>query len=393
MNDKDIFLKHQAQTTPFPFMLEVERAEGSYIYTKDGKAYLDMIAGVAVNNVGHRHPKVVSAIQKQLDKYLHVMVYGEYVQETPAKLAIQLKNLLPPNLNCSYFVNSGTEANEAALKLVKRWTGRTELIALKGAYHGSTHGSLSVSSNEEKKFAFRPLLPDVGFIHQNNLEELNKITQKTAGVIIETIQGDAGVRLPNKEWLQKLRKKCDETGALLIFDEIQCGMGRTGKMFAFEHYGVVPDVLTIGKALAGGLPMGAMISSYENMQAFTCQPMLGHITTFGGNPLICAAASATLEVLPELLAEVEKKGKILSNHLIGHEEVLEVRRIGMMYAIDLKSPEKVQQLVDRCLSNQLISFWFLSCPASFRLSPPLNIAEEDILKAGKIILNALNKIE
>lgn len=393
MNDKNIFLKHQAQTTPFPFLLEVESAEGSYIKTKDGKNYLDMIAGVAVNNIGHRHPKVIENIRLQLDKYLHVMVYGEYVQEMPSKLAFQLKELLPYTLNCSYFVNSGTEANEAAMKLAKRITGRTEIIALKGAYHGSTHGSLSVSSNEEKKFAFRPLLPDIRFIGQDKIEELNKISENTAAVIIETIQGDAGVRIPDQKWLEQLRKKCTQTGAQLIFDEIQCGMGRTGKMFAFEHFNVIPDILTIGKAMAGGLPMGTLISSHEKMKLLTVDPMLGHITTFGGNPLVCAAASATMEVLPDLLPEVEKKGQLLEDIIKVHPQVKSIRRIGLMFAIDLDHEDKVQQVVDYCLEQELISFWFLSCPWSFRLSPPLNIKNEDLRRAGKIIFDGLQQIK
>lgn len=393
MNDKNIFLKHQAQTTPFPFLLEVESAEGSYIKTKDGKNYLDMIAGVAVNNIGHRHPKVIENIRLQLDKYLHVMVYGEYVQEMPSKLAFQLKELLPDTLNCSYFVNSGTEANEAAMKLAKRITGRTEIIALKGAYHGSTHGSLSVSSNEEKKFAFRPLLPDIRFIGQDKIEELNKISENTAAVIIETIQGDAGVRIPDQKWLEQLRKKCTQTGAQLIFDEIQCGMGRTGKMFAFEHFNVIPDILTIGKAMAGGLPMGTLISSHEKMKLLTVDPMLGHITTFGGNPLVCAAASATMEVLPDLLPEVEKKGQLLEDIIKVHPQVKSIRRIGLMFAIDLDHEDKVQQVVDYCLEQELISFWFLSCPWSFRLSPPLNIKNEDLRRAGKIIFDGLQQIK
>lgn len=393
MNDKNIFLKHQAQTTPFPFLLEVESAEGSYIKTKDGKNYLDMIAGVAVNNIGHRHPKVIENIRLQLDKYLHVMVYGEYVQEMPSKLAFQLKELLPYTLNCSYFVNSGTEANEAAMKLAKRITGRTEIIALKGAYHGSTHGSLSVSSNEEKKFAFRPLLPDIRFIGQNKIDELNKISENTAAVIIETIQGDAGVRIPDQKWLEQLRKKCTQTGAQLIFDEIQCGMGRTGKMFAFEHFNVIPDILTIGKAMAGGLPMGTLISSHEKMKLLTVDPMLGHITTFGGNPLVCAAASATMEVLPDLLPEVEKKGQLLEDIIKVHPQVKSIRRIGLMFAIDLDHEDKVQQVVDYCLEQELISFWFLSCPWSFRLSPPLNIKNEDLRRAGKIIFDGLQQIK
>lgn len=393
MDNREIFFKHQAQTTPSPFALEVESAEGSYIHTKDGKKYLDMTAGVAVNNIGHKHPKVIEAIEEQLKKHLHVMVYGEFIQDAPARLAYKLKELLPASLNCIYFVNSGTEANEAALKLAKRITGRTEIIALKGAYHGNTHGSMSVSYNELKKSAFRPLLPDVKFITQNNIEELERISTGTAAVIIETIQGDAGVRIPDETWIKNLRKKCSDTGTQLIFDEIQCGMGRTGKLFAFEHYKVVPDILTIGKAMAGGLPMGAMISSYKKMQLLTHNPMLGHITTFGGNPLVCAAAAATLEVIPTLLEKVEEKGLYLSSFFENHTRVKSIRRMGLMFAIDLEGADEVQKVVNYCLEKEVISFWFLSCPWSFRLSPPLNISAAEIRQAGEVIRDALDTLD
>jgi Ornithine/acetylornithine aminotransferase len=311
--DASVFLNHIAQTSPHPFLISVEKAEGVYLIDVDGKKYMDMISGIGVSNIGHRHPKVVDAIKKQVDKHLHVMVYGEYIQSSPNLLAKKLSELLPLSLNCTYFVNSGTEANEGALKLAKRFTGRTEIISCKKSYHGSTHGSLSVSGNEVKKNAFRPLLPDVRFIEFNNPDDLKHITDRTACVIMETVQGDAGVRVPSKKYLQAVRKKCDETGALLILDEIQCGMGRTGTLFAFQQFDIVPDILTIGKAFGGGLPMGAFISSKEKMSALTHEPMLGHITTFGGNPVCCAAALATLQVIDEekLLAQVEAKGKKL----------------------------------------------------------------------------------
>ena len=273
--NKEIFLNNLAQTSPYPFLIEIEMAEGVYLYSPDGKKYIDMISGIGVSNIGHRHPKVVMAIKDQVDKHLHVMVYGEYIQATPNQLAKKLAELLPAQLNCTYFVNSGTEANEAALKLAKRATGRTEIISCKKSYHGSTHGSMSVSGNEVKKNAFRPLLPDVKFIEFNKEEDIQQITTLTACVIMETVQGDAGVRIPTKKYLQAVRKKCDETGVQLILDEIQCGMGRTGTLFAFEQFGIVPDILTIGKAFGGGLPIAAFISSKEKMQLLTHDPMLG----------------------------------------------------------------------------------------------------------------------
>lgn len=391
MITKEDFLKYQAPTNNLPYLIHVEKAEGVYIYDKSNKVYMDMIAGVSVNNIGHSHPKVIQAIKEQVDKYMHVMVYGEFIQDSAVKMAQKLTQLLPETLNCVYSVNSGTEANEAALKLAKRVTGRTELISFRGSYHGNTHGSLSVSGNEKKKIAFRPLLPNVQFLEHNNIEMLEQITTATAGVIIETIQGDAGVRQSTNAFLQALRKRCDETGALLIFDEIQCGMGRSGKMFAFEHSGVVPDILTLGKALGGGLPIGALVSSWENMQVFTHNPMLGHITTFGGNPVIAAAALATLEIFEEEIdfKEVNRLGQLLEDLIAQDAEIKEVRRIGMMFAFDMESDERVAKVVTRCLEYGLISFWFLSHPNSFRLSPPLTITEEEIRKAADIILKSI----
>lgn len=390
---REDFLKFQGQTNPYPYLIEVENAKGIYIFDKEGKAYMDMIAGVAVNNIGHNHPKVIEAIKAQVDKHLHVMVYGEFIQEAQLNFAKKLSSILPENLNTVYTVNSGTEAIEAALKLAKRVTGRTEIISFRGSYHGSTHGSMSVSGNEVKKQAFRPLLPDVKFLQHNKIEGLSEITVKTACVIIETIQGDAGVRIPSVEFLKALRLRCDKTGALLVFDEIQCGIGRTGKMFAFEHFGVVPDILTLGKALGGGMPIGAIVSSQANLKEFTYDPMLGHITTFGGHPVICAAALACLEVMEEEidLNEVERLGKLLEDILSESNEIKEIRRIGMQFAFDMESFERVEKVVKRCLEKGLISFWFLSHPYSFRLSPPLNITEDEIRKAGEIILKAIKE--
>jgi len=393
MSNEELFLNKLGQTNQFPYLIEVERAEGIYIYDKNGKAYMDMIAGVAVNNIGNRHPKVVEAIKNQVDKYLHVMVYGEFIQDSNIAFAQNLTSLLPDSLNCVYPVNSGTEANEAALKLAKRVTGRTEIVSFRGSYHGSTHGSLSVSGNETKKIAYRPLLPDVRFIKHNEFADLDQITSKTAGVILETVQGDAGVRVSNPEFLKALRERCNEVGALLIFDEIQCGMGRAGKMFAFEHSGVIPDILTLGKALGGGLPIGALVSSKENLYEFTYNPMLGHITTFGGHPVVTAAANAFLDVMQTEIdiEEVERKGQFLVDMLKVDPEIIEIRRIGMMFAFDMKSFERVEKVVKRCLELGLISFWFLSHPYSFRLSPPLNITEDEIRKAGDIILQAISE--
>jgi acetylornithine/N-succinyldiaminopimelate aminotransferase len=392
---KEVFLKKLGQTSPFPFLIDVDYAEGIYIYDKSGKAYMDMISGVAVNNIGHRHPKVIEALKAQLEKHLHVMVYGEFIQDSENALAEKLTAILPENLNCVYAVNSGTEANEAALKLAKRVTGRTELISFRGSYHGSTHGSMSVSGNEVKKLAFRPLLPDVHFLQFNKIENLEQITSRTAGVIVETIQGDAGVRVPDAEFLQALRKKCDETGAQLIFDEIQVGFGRTGRNFAFEHFDAVPDILTLGKALGGGMSIGALIASYEKMNLFTFDPMLGHITTFGGHPMNCAAAAAAVDVLVNEinLQEVERLGALLETMIAQSHEIKAVRRKGMLFAFDMESSERVARVVDKCLEKGLITFWFLSHPYSFRLSPPLNITEEEIRKAGELILSAIKETE
>ena len=387
MNQQKTFLSRLGQTSPFPFMLDIDRAEGIFIYDKSGKSYMDMIAGVAVNNIGHNHPKVVEALKTQIYRHLHVMVYGEFIQDAQSNFATTLTSLLPEQLNCVYTVNSGTEANEAALKLAKRVTGRSELVSFRGSYHGSTHGSLSVSGNEVKKIAFRPLLPDVRFLQFNSIVDLDQITNLTAGVIIETVQGDAGVRIPNEEFLSALRAKCDEVGALLIFDEIQCGMGRTGKLFAFEHFNVIPDVLTLGKALGGGMPIGALVSSTENLKEFTYNPMLGHITTFGGHPVICAAGNAALEVMRDELdfSEVNRLGALLEELIGANEEIIAIRRIGMMFAFDMVSAERVEKVVMKCMEKGLLSFWFLSHPYSFRLSPPLTISEQEIRQAASII--------
>jgi acetylornithine/succinyldiaminopimelate/putrescine aminotransferase len=390
--DEGIFLNHLAPTTPWPFKIPIERAEGIYLYTPDGKRYVDLISGISVSNIGHRHPEVIDAIKQQLDKHLHVMVYGEFIQAPSNLLADKLTGLLPPSLNCVFLVNSGTEANEGALKLAKRVTGRSGLVSFHGSYHGSTHGSMSVSGNETKKAPFRPLLPDVNFIHLNDFANLGTITTKTAGVILETIQGDAGVRIPSKAYLTALRKRCDETGALLILDEIQCGMGRTGTLFAFEQFGIVPDILTVAKAFGGGLPIGAFISSRDRMKQLSHSPILGHITTFGGNPVCCASALSTLEVLTcgNLLSDVNRKGKLIEDLLV-HPKIHEIRRAGLMFAIDFDSEERVHRIVSDALDNGVICFWFLSHPNSFRIAPPLTINDDEIRDACQVILKAIEK--
>ncbi|NBP67543.1 MAG: aspartate aminotransferase family protein [Cytophagia bacterium] len=389
---EEVFLHKLAQTTPYPYNISIESAKGVYLFAPDGKRYIDMISGIGVSSIGHGNPHVIKAIKDQVDKHLHVMVYGEFIQHTPNALAEKLTSLLPASLNCCYFVNSGTEANEGALKLAKRVTGRTEIISMRKSYHGSTHGSLSVSGNEMKKAAYRPLLPDVRFINFNVIEDLQQITEKTACVIIETIQGDAGVRIPTQAYMKALRKRCTDKGALLIFDEIQCGMGRTGTLFAFEQFEVVPDVLTIGKAFGGGLPIGAFIANEKFMKEFTYNPPLGHITTFGGNPVCCASALATLEVIEneKLLSGVEAKGQLIES-LLQHPKIKAIRRFGLMFAIDFETAEEVNRIVEYAKHKGVICYWFLSHPNSFRIAPPLIISEQEIRDACAIIMEAIEK--
>lgn len=389
---KTIFLDKQAQTTPFPIGLEIERAEGTFIYDTSGNKYFDFISGIAVTNIGHRHPEVVNAIKNQTDKYLHVMAYGEYIQAPQTALAQKLTSHLPDNLNNIYFVNSGTEANEGALKLAKRFTGRSEIISFNKSYHGSTHGSLSVTGNEHKKYAFRPLLPNIKFLDFNIESQLEEITTKTACVIVETIQGDAGVRIPSLSYMKALREKCTEVGALLILDEVQTGFGRTGTLFAFEQFDISPDILTIAKGMGGGMPIGAFISSKKTMNTLTFDPPLGHITTFGGHPVCCAAALANLEVVTsgDLLKQVEEKGKLLEE-LITHPNIKEIRRAGLMFAIEMENDEVVSKIVTSCQEKGLLSFWFLSCPESFRIAPPLTVSAEEIKAAAQIIKEAIEQ--
>ncbi|BDC98639.1 aspartate aminotransferase family protein [Persicobacter psychrovividus] len=393
LTNQEIFYQHQAQTSPYPLGIEIERAEGVFMYDTEGKAYMDLISGIAVNNLGHGHPRVIKAVKDQVDKYLFVMVYGEMVQKPQIDLTRNLLSVLPEQLNCTYFVNSGTEANEAALKLAKRYTGRTELVSFNRSYHGNTHGSLSVSGNEVKKNAFRPLLPDVRFIDFNVEEDLKQITERTAGVIVEPIQGDAGVRIPSVNYMKALRKRCDEVGAVLIFDEIQTGFGRTGKFFAFEHFGVVPDVLTMAKGMAGGMAMGCFVANQKLMKTLSHDPILGHITTFGGHPVCCAAANAVVETLKEepLIAAAEGKGQLIEDLLNTHPAVKEIRRKGLMFAIDMDSFELVNRVVTKCIERGVITYWFLSTPYAFRIAPPLVISEEEIRQACATILQVIEE--
>ena len=382
-----------AKTSPYPFGIKVEKAKGIYIYDSDGVQYLDLISGIAVSNLGHQNEKIINSIKKQVDDHLHVMVYGEYEQSVQEELAQKLCSLLPDGLDVLYPVNSGTEANEAALKLAKRATGRTKIIAFKGAYHGSSHGSLSISGNEEKKYAFRPLLPDVFHIEFNNIDQLSEIDKSTACVIIEPIQGDAGVRIPSIEFMTALRKKCNDNDVLLIADEIQSGFGRSGKWFAYEHFNIQPDILTIGKAFGGGMPIGGVVSSKQLMNLFTENPKLGHITTFGGHPVVCAAALASINVLNDekIIDHVESKGKLFES-LLNHKLIKEIRRKGLFFAIEMENSDVVQKVVEGCKENGLLSFWFLSCPESFRIAPPLIINEDEILRSCQTIMEVMDNI-
>ena len=391
---KQEFFKYQAQTTPFAAGFEVEKAEGSYIYGKDGNAYLDFVAGVSANTLGHSHPIVVDAIKEQADRYLHVMVYGEYAQEKPVALCLLLAEATPEPLEVTYLVNSGAEAIDGALKLAKRYTGREEIISMKNSYHGKTHGALSVSGNEFHKREFRPLLPMISFIEFNNEEEFSKITEKTACVIAETIQGAAGFLTPSQNYFKNLKKRCEEVGALLILDEIQPGFGRTGKLFSFEHYDMVPDILVMGKGMGGGVPVGAFMSSAEIMKSLQHSPKLGHITTFGGNPLIAAASYATLkEVLDSgLMNEVNEK-EALFRELLVHPKIKKVNGRGLMLAVELESPDYTLKVAKRCMEKGLIVFWQLYRNEFMRISPPLTLTQNEIRKGCQIILQALDEVE
>ncbi|ATA73925.1 aspartate aminotransferase family protein [Capnocytophaga sp. H4358] len=391
MSQKEDFLKYQAPTSPYPMLLEVSHAKGNYIFTTDGKKYLDFVAGVSACTLGHCHPKVVEAIQKQCETYMHVMVYGEYVQKPAVDFCKLLAEHLPENLNTTYLVNSGTEAIEGSVKLAKRATGRTQLIAAKNAYHGNTQGSMSLMGYEERKQPFRPLLPDVDFIEFNNESDIQKITHRTAGVVLESIQGGAGFIEPQNDYLVKVKRRCEEVGALLIIDEIQPGFGRTGTLFGFQNYGFVPDIIAIGKGMASGLPVGAFVASNELMKLLSHSPKLGHITTFGGNPVIAAASLATLKELltTDLMAQTVEKEKLFRKYL-QHPFIESVNGRGLMLAIILQSAEMADFVVNYCQDKGLIVYWLLFERRAVRLSPPLTLTEAEIEIGCEIIIEALN---
>ena len=388
---RQLFLANNAQTTDFPLLLEFERAVGVYMYDAAGKPYLDLISGIGVSALGHGNPYVINAIKDQLDKYMHLMVYGEYVQTPQVRFAEKLVSLLPQNLSSVYFVNSGAEAIEGALKLTKCFTGRSQIVACHHSYHGSTQGALSVMGNEEYKQAYRPLLPGVNFIRFNHIDDLQFITEQTACVVIETVQGEAGIRIPGITYMQALRNRCTKTGTLLILDEIQAAFGRTGKLFAFEHFDIVPDVLVLAKALGGGMPIGAFIASNEVMSSLKENPILGHITTFGGHPVCCAAGLAALEVLlnERLVEQVDAKAALFRELLV-HPAIKEVRGKGLMLALELESFELNKKIIDRCIANGVVVDWFLHCSNSMRIAPPLIITHDEIIKACEVILEAID---
>ena len=391
---KEDFFKYQAQTTNNPISLEILKASGSYIYDTNNKKYLDFVAGVSASNLGHNNKKIKKAVLKQIDLYWHVMVYGEFIQKPTVKLCKLLSQNLPKLLSNTYLTNSGTEAIEAAMKLAKRVTGKSELIAAKNGYHGNTQGAMSIMGFEERKRAYRPLIPDIKFIEFNNIKDISIITNKTAGVIVETIQGGAGFILPEKNYLKKLKQKCDEVGALLILDEIQPGIGRTGKLFAFEHFDVIPDILVYGKGLGGGFPIGALTTRKKYMALFKQNPILGHITTFGGHPVIAAAAHSNLKetLSSNIMSKIEEKENLI-RRILKHKLIIEIRGKGLMLALILKKPNLTKKLVEGCLDNGLILFYLLFEPKAVRITPPLTISKNEIKNGCKIILNQLNKIE
>ena len=390
MTQRQLFLQYVAQTTDFPLLLEIEKAEGIYLYDVEGKSYLDLIAGISVSNLGHCHPEVVEAVQQQAANYMHLMVYGEYIYSPQVQLAKLLTSLLPAHLNTVYLVNSGTEAVEGALKLVKRATDRREIVSFKNAYHGSTHGSLSVMGSEKFKRAFRPLVPGNRVIRFNCEADLKLITRHTAGVIVEPIQAEAGVNVPENDFLKKLRARCTKVGALLIFDEIQTACGRTGSLFAFEQYRVEPDVLLLAKGLGGGMPIGAFIASGELMGLFKNNPILGHITTFGGHPVSCAAALATLRVLlrEPYIGQVVEKAELF-RELLQHRGIHAVRHKGLLMAVEFSDFTFTRQVIDKCIERGLVTDWFLFADNCLRIAPPLVITEAEIRWACEIILESI----
>ncbi len=390
---KEGFFKYQGQTTPHPLAIEIASANGSYIYTTDGKKMLDFVAGVSANSLGHNHPKINKAIKNQLDSYTHVMVYGEFIQKPQLELCKALANTLPNTLSSIYLVNSGTEATEGALKLAKRFRNRSEIIAAKNAYHGNTQGAMSVCGAEQQNRAFRPLIPGTKFIEFNNDIDLEKITKNTAGVILETIQGGAGFIEPKNNYLTKVKKRCQEVGALFILDEIQTGVGRTGKFWGFENYNVTPDIVITGKGLGGGMPIGAFISSFEIINTLKENPKLGHITTFGGHPVIAAAGLATINEITstKLIEETLRKEKLVRNKFKNHPAVKEIRGRGLMLALIVESPEIASQIILNSLNKGLILFWLLFEGTAIRITPPLTISDKEITQGCDIILSELDK--
>lgn len=389
------FLAHVGQTSPEPLLIEVQRAEGVYYYTPEGKRYYDLVSGVSVNNVGHANPQVTAAVQRQAADYMHIMVYGEMVERPQVQYATKIAGLLPEPLDSVYFVNSGSEAVEGALKLAKRYTGRHKMMSMHCAYHGSNHGSLSMMASPEGdtwKAPFQPLLPDVEYLWFNSIDDLGRIDGQTACVLVEPVQGEAGVRLPEEGYLQALRKRCDETGTMLIFDEIQTGMGRTGSLFAMQKYGVTPDIVCLAKAFGGGMPLGAFVAAKQVMDSLQRNPILGHITTFGGHPVCCAAGLAALDYILDnrLVDQVERKGLRYENALKDAPNVLEIRRSGLLMAVELGTSDKLFQIMALFKEHGIMSDWFLFCDTAFRISPPLTISDEEIDDSCQIILNCLN---
>jgi len=391
LTNRQLFLQHLGQTSLAPMMLEIERAEGIYMYGPHGEKYIDLISGVSVSNTGHGHPRVIEAVKTQVDLYMHLMVYGEFIQNPQVKYAEQLTGLLPSSLNSVYFVNSGSEAVEGALKLAKRYTGKSRIISFRNSYHGSTHGALSIQGSEIYRNAFRPLLPDTFQIDFNDEAALTAITKNTACVIIEPVQGEAGIIFPENDFLQKLRDKCNSTGALLIFDEIQTGFGRLGQMFAFQRFGVVPDILLLAKALGGGMPLGAFIASREIMSAFVSNPSLGHITTFGGHPVCCAAGLAALNVIiDEKLSESANSKCALFKKELFHRLISEIRGEGLLLAVILNDPSVIPYVIAHAPEHGLVLDYFLFCDNAFRIAPPLIINETEIILACKLLIDLLD---
>jgi acetylornithine/N-succinyldiaminopimelate aminotransferase len=390
MNLRSLFLNHVAQTSTAPIALEIVKAQGCELTAADGKKYLDLIGGISVANIGHRHPKVVEAIKNQLDDYLHIMVYGEFVQSPQVQYAKLLTDHLPATLNSVYFTSSGAEAVEGAMKLAKRVTGRTGVVAFNNSYHGSTQGALSIIGSEYWRNAFRPLLPGIEHLNYGSFEDLSIINENISSVFAETIQAEAGVKAPTKEWLQALQKKCNDAGALLILDEIQAGFGRTGKLWAFEHFDVVPDILLLGKALGGGMPLGTFIANKNLMDQLMDSPVLGHITTFGGHPVSCVAGKAAMEVLlEEKLIDKVESNKALFLELLNHPSIKGVHHAGIWFAVEFIDAETCKRIIDNCINKGILTDWFLFAPHCLRISPPLTISEDEIKRACRIILKTL----